>query len=284
MDRKAREALFGELQPLAQVTEGKPDPHENLTDLLELMAVAEGGRPAHLQGQGQRDADRISWVQRIAARHGLRTMTTKPVLPFRHRPPSIAQVIIDMDRDTDLRRQQEGHDVLWVFSDERVGAEIPEIVAGRAPISRALGYPDCCVIDDAERKLLIQEAYVRGIIDTFHPATDEETARLWKDDVTVPIAVDPDGDIPLIRDSLRKYPYGQLIACRACLRDIAGSPAARLNREMRNLAFDLSPIFGRRIWETRDLVVNKRPVAYGRNDLCPCGSGAKYKRCCLLVK
>ena len=27
-------------------------------------------------------------------------------------------------------------------------------------------------------------------------------------------------------------------------------------------------------------IINTEPVI-GRNDLCPCGSGKKYKRCCL---
>ncbi len=27
--------------------------------------------------------------------------------------------------------------------------------------------------------------------------------------------------------------------------------------------------------------IKVRKVGYGRNDLCPCGSGLKYKKCCL---
>jgi preprotein translocase subunit SecA len=33
--------------------------------------------------------------------------------------------------------------------------------------------------------------------------------------------------------------------------------------------------------ESRDTDVSSRPVKVGRNDPCPCGSGKKYKKCCL---
>jgi uncharacterized protein YecA (UPF0149 family) len=33
--------------------------------------------------------------------------------------------------------------------------------------------------------------------------------------------------------------------------------------------------------ESRDTDVSPRPAKVGRNDPCPCGSGKKYKKCCL---
>jgi len=40
-------------------------------------------------------------------------------------------------------------------------------------------------------------------------------------------------------------------------------------------------IWSGRLEESRDTDVSPRPVKVGRNDPCPCGSGKKYKRCCL---
>ncbi|MCA9538753.1 MAG: SEC-C domain-containing protein [Myxococcales bacterium] len=34
-------------------------------------------------------------------------------------------------------------------------------------------------------------------------------------------------------------------------------------------------------WEGRDLPITRDAPKVGRNDACPCGSGRKYKRCCL---
>ena len=36
--------------------------------------------------------------------------------------------------------------------------------------------------------------------------------------------------------------------------------------------------------DVRDFFAEPPPVVVGRNDLCPCGSGKKYKKCCLLLK
>jgi len=36
--------------------------------------------------------------------------------------------------------------------------------------------------------------------------------------------------------------------------------------------------------DVRDVFVEPPPVVIGRNEPCPCGSGKKYKKCCLLLK
>jgi len=36
--------------------------------------------------------------------------------------------------------------------------------------------------------------------------------------------------------------------------------------------------------EVRENFVEPPPIEVGRNDECPCGSGKKYKKCCLLLK
>lgn len=277
-------SLFRDLQPLAVQTPGKPDPHENVTDILEIVAVAEGLRRAHLQGQGQHDEQRLAVVERIARGHGLMTLRTRTLIPFLHRQRRYETRIIEFEDTDNVRKQEEGPEVVWVYADGRVAATIPDVVAGRAGVSDVLGYPICCEIHASEQKVALAEAYVQGIIDTHHPRTADEIVALWRRNVQVQIAVDPDADIPETEASLRRFPYVQFIACPACL---AGndSPAAQVNGRMRDLAFSLSPSFGRRIWEARDLVINKgRPISVGRNDPCPCGRGSKFKKCCARIE
>jgi peptide deformylase len=35
--------------------------------------------------------------------------------------------------------------------------------------------------------------------------------------------------------------------------------------------------------EVRDVFIEPKPIEVGRNEECPCGSGKKYKKCCLLL-
>ena len=281
MEPESPQALFRDLRPLAAATPGKPDPHENLTDILEIVGVAAGIRPAHLQGQGQHDEERLAFVERIAHRPGLTTLRTKTLRPYFHRAPR--RELIEAENVTAPEKQRRGLEVLWVFADARLAAMISEVVAGRTSVSAVLAYPNCCVVQDSEDKITHGEAYIQGLVDTYHPTTSEEIVSLWQQDVNVQIAVDPDAGIRGIDATLRRFPYVQFTACTTCLTEI-DSPAARINRRMRDLAFELSPSFGHQIWQARDLLINRgRPIPVGRNNACPCGSGLKFKRCCLQI-
>lgn len=105
-------SLFRDLQPLETQTPGKPDPHENLTDILEIVAVAAGIRPAHLQGQGQHDEERLAVVERITRGHGLMTMRTRTLIPFFHRPRGCEQRIIEFEDADNLKKQRRGPEVV----------------------------------------------------------------------------------------------------------------------------------------------------------------------------
>jgi hypothetical protein len=274
------ERLFHDLKPIAVTTGGKPDPHENLTDILEIVAVSLGHRRAHLQGQGQNDPQRLDFLEAIGRKHGLTTIRTRTLIPYFHRPRNYDARIVGFEDANNLRKQREGPEVLWMCVDQGSADRIPDVVAGRTGVSTLLGYPTCCERHSSEQNLIVAEAYVQGIIDTFHPPNADEIVRLWQRDVQVQIAIDPDADILHISRSLRAFPYVQFTACAQC-RAATESPASRVNDQMRDLAFQLSPAFGSRIWRTRDLVVNKgRPIPVGRNDRCPCGRGAKFKKCC----
>ena len=174
--------------------------------------------------------------------------------------------------------------MLWVYRDDAQEQIIPQIVDGQSGVGDILGYPACCVTHKSEGGIAMGEAYVEGIKAAYPKDNVDEIVDLWKRDVTVPVTRDPDADIAEIGASLSRFPYAQFIACPVCVAQ-ADSAAARTNRRMRDLAFDVAPWFGRRIWQARDLVVNRgRPLNVGRNDTCPCGSSTKFKRCCLRVE
>ena len=86
--------------------------------------------------------------------------------------------------------------------------------------------------------------------------------------------------IDAIRDAFRRKSVDVSIAgdeedveIALRLRERRATPAPR---------YQLFPAgqFGR-LDESRDTAVSPRPVKVGRNDPCPCGSGKKYKKCCL---
>jgi len=54
MDHLARDRLFQDLRRLTQPTQDKPALSENLTDVLEILAVGEGIKPAHLKPRLQK--------------------------------------------------------------------------------------------------------------------------------------------------------------------------------------------------------------------------------------
>lgn len=149
--------FFRDLQSLAMPTPGKPDPHENLTDILELVAVAEGLKPAHLQGQGHHDEGRLGVLETICQSHGLRTLRTRPLIPFLHRPRRYDAKIVAFEDDDNVRRQKEGPDVLWVYASSEVEPRLPDLVMGRSGVADVLGYPDCCETHASEEKVVVAE-------------------------------------------------------------------------------------------------------------------------------
>ena len=75
----ALRSLLGDLQGLRFDREEKSSELEILLDYLELVAVAAGEKPAHLQGQGMRSRSFMRGIDGVAAAHGLLAMYTPPV-------------------------------------------------------------------------------------------------------------------------------------------------------------------------------------------------------------
>jgi hypothetical protein len=78
--------VFEELRRIAFDTRDKESHHENLTDTLEIVAVAAGLKPAHLNGQGFRSEALLRDLERLADRHRFLRTRTAGIVPYHHRP------------------------------------------------------------------------------------------------------------------------------------------------------------------------------------------------------
>ena len=256
----------------------KPSQGENLTDILEIVAVATGIKLAHLNGQGFRSECLLGTLEEIAKHHGLLTMRTNQIKGYKHRKSKYDDEIYLAQKEMDEHERLNKPDVLWIYKDPSLRIAILDTANGAIHASRVLGYPECCVMHDLETDLCVSELLIEGLKRTYNPQTTDEYIELLKKDVKVEVN---ESALRLTRkESAIHFPYVQFSACPDCLQ-LSDTPAAKINRIMRDLAFCLSEPFGREIWKAQykdfDYALLK---CIGRNDPCPCSSGKTYKMCC----
>lgn len=233
-------ALLRDLQMLRFDRERKASDLEILIDYLEVVAVAAGEKPAHLQGQGMRSMQFMHAVRSVAVAHGLLVIQTGPLLPRFLRAPSYDPRFFEWERQRDREaRAREGH-VLWVYRNPELEAAIRSSTEGTTDVSEVLGYPSCCVREYFEAGVRMSEATVRGYQTRYGAKDADDFMRLAKENARVTI---PPADRPQIR---HVFPYVQFAACRECA-ESATSPAAEINWAMKRLASRLSPAFQRAI-------------------------------------
>lgn len=270
--------LFRTLYALPWDSEDRPSRYENLTDILEIIAVFLRLKPSYLYGQGFHNEALIPIIERIASRFGLMTVRTLGVRSYQHREPNFDPAIKQWDLEDQDRKRSEGKNILWVYRDPSVLSLIQETIEGRISCAQALGYPECCTTDYYERGMKEWERLIEGYKRTYNASSPEEVIALLKQDAAVAIEMDPGHS--QMRQSSKLFPYVQFEACPQCLQN-RDSEAARINLAMRDLAFSISPVFGREIWQacyTDYGVMNVSRIP--RNQLCPCGGGKKFKNCC----
>ena len=240
MQDAALRSLLRDLQGLRFDREEKASDLEILIDYLEIVAVAAGEKPAHLQGQGMRSKSFTHAVQSVAAAHGLLVMQTGPLLPRFLRAPNYDPRFFEWERRRDREARAREGQVLWVYRDRDLEPAIRTATEGETDVSEVLGYPACCVREFFEAGVRLSEATVRGY-ETQHAAKDvDDFIRLAKDNAAVTISP---ADRPHIR---HVFSYVQFSACRECAGS-ATSPAAEINWAMKRLASRLSPAFQRAI-------------------------------------
>lgn len=136
---------------------------------------------------------------------------------------------------------------------------------------------DCCDLCPEELLPEIERAFADGLVDTF---------LIGLDSVEQSIAEGREAAMQLGRRS-RRGPITDTVAeiqCWACF-DEEESPAAPLMPPMPPMETDDLPRTTKGgSPPPTPTVVRSTPAGYekvGRNDPCPCGSGKKYKKCCL---
>ena len=233
-------SLLTDLQAIPFDREEKTSELEILIDFLEIVAVAAGEKPAHLQGQGMRSRSFIRALDHVAAAHGLLVMRTPPVPTFYHRAPDYDPRFFEWERERDRESCAREGQVLWIYRDRDLEPAIRAAVEGATDVSEVLGYPACCVRENSELGIRLSEARVRGYQAQYGARDTEDLIRLATQDARVDI---PRADLPRF---LHVFPYVQFSPCRAC-GESPSSPAAEINWAMKRLATRISPAFQRAI-------------------------------------
>ena len=236
----AERSLLTDLQARSFDREEKTSELEILIDYLELVAVAAGEKPSHLQGQGMRSRSITRAIERVAPAHGLLVMRTPPLPTYYHRAPNYDPAFFEWERHRDRESCAREGQVLWVYRERTLEPAIRAAVEGETNVAELLGYPDCCVRENSELGIRLSEARVRGYQTQYGAKDVADFIRLASEDARVTI---PRADMPHFR---HVFSYVQFSPCRACA-ESSSSPAADINWAMKRLATRLSPAFQRAI-------------------------------------
>tara|TARA_R110002153_G_scaffold112193_6_gene254127 strand:- start:157 stop:591 length:435 start_codon:yes stop_codon:yes gene_type:complete len=118
--------------------------------------------------------------------------------------------------------------------------------------------------------------------------TDEPLWELWIEGFYTGLSMRPDAWLPLGHGNAHKA-----LSTFTRLHQIASTPRAELapidvDDELERLAPDLIPFSVEELHRERlahasstKQAANQNFQKVGRNDACPCGSGKKFKKCCL---
>ena len=237
----ALRTLLRDLQRAQFEREAKASDLEILLDFLEIIAVAAGDKPAHLQGQGMRSRSFMHAVRSVATAHGLLVVETGPLLPRFLRAPEYDPRFFEWERQRDREERSKEGRVLWVYRDRDLEPAIRNATEGVTDVSAVLVYPECCVREHFEAGVRMAEATVRAYQTQYGAKDADDFIRLAKGNAPVAIAL---ADRPVIRHDV--FPYVQFAPCRECAAS-AASPAAAINWAMKRLALRLSPAFQRAI-------------------------------------
>jgi hypothetical protein len=267
--------------------------HEMLSDILEVVAVAEGAKPAHLAGQGEGALWRMDVFARAAVAAGLCTLRTAPigVDPTARRANLAADfplIAAALGRGAVQPQPSCGaRPVLWIYRDPGLAAMVERLVAGeQALVPDVLGYPRCCAAFDARS----EADFVRALIRLYEAQHGLQGEAAVAAAIEAGLAVQPapgaSGELGPVWRTRLVFPYLGHTACPDCLALPESSPSGSLNRAARALAFRLDEGFGRAVW--RAAVAEAALATRGHfqaldpapTDPCPCGGGRLFAACC----
>lgn len=266
--------------------------HEMLMDILEVVEVARGLKPAHLSGHGEGAPWRMDAFERIAAEAGLHSIRTAEMPRpddrydhVAHEFPLIAAAMRARTAQTPQPLQSQR--VLWIYREPCLEAAISRLVAGEhALLPAVLGYPRCCADYDSRSEISFVRALLR-LYEAQHSIRGE-AAALQAMEAGLAASAHQAASIdlePVWRTRIR-FPFVGHTACPQCLSKAQDSPSGEINRRARELAFSLNAGYARALWgaslaeaalaTTGDF----RSLDPAPADPCPCGSDLPYRECC----
>ena len=175
--------FFRALSLLAWHSEERESEHENLMDILESVAVLEGLKPAHLNGQGLHSDSLIGELELTARKFGLLTLRTQGLSAYYHRQPSYDPEIFEWERQDSNENRKTGKSVLWIYRNAELSADIHRTVEGSDSCSGVLGYPECCVHHNVEEIIVDQELLINGLMREFGACSSAQIIDLLIRDV-----------------------------------------------------------------------------------------------------
>ena len=231
-----RRKLLDRLLLVARVDDEKNCSWELLTDCLEIVAVAEGLKPSHLQGHGMRSQPITDGLRGVATLHHLETLETRPLAISRPRPGRQDFEILMTRHEREVATSND-ESVLWIFKNPELPVAIRRATETPGGVAAVLGYPACCIMEYDERLLDAEEEFMRRLREEHGAASREDFERLIEADVVVQCdALDADMGQALATRVV--FPFVQFTACQACTRS-CHSEAARMNSQMKSLAMRL---------------------------------------------
>lgn len=266
--------------------------HEMLMDILEVVEVAHGLKPAHLAGHGERSPWRMDEFERIAAEAGLQAMRTSEILRpedrYEHVADEFPLIAAAMRaRTVQTPRPLHAQQVLWIFRERSLETAISRLVAGeQALLPAVLGYPRCCADYDLRSEINFVRALLR-LYEAQHGIRGE-AAALQAMEAGVTVSADQAASIdlePVWRTRIR-FPFIGHTACPQCLSKAQDSPSGEINRRAREFAFSLDAGYARALWQAAlaeaalATTGDFRSLDPAPADPCPCGSDLPYRDCC----
>ncbi|HEX3151484.1 MAG TPA: hypothetical protein VHR66_25625 [Gemmataceae bacterium] len=250
-------SLFSALRRINFHRKGR-DPHHNLTDPLEIVAVAIGLKPAFLGGQKPSDQELLDEVAKVTSELGLHARKTSGVGPMAEllslSPPPVDRAFLEYFITEDSYHLRSEFPVCWIFADPTIAGQIDECERGTRSLSEVLGYPQCCVENllrlqgrkyelklDAYRREYMAKS-VEELIDLENKGVGPSRAvKARIESVNTEIAKQ-------VGESIVKFPFIHFTACPPCL-SASGSPADLIHSLMKDLAFSLDQKFAREFEE-----------------------------------
>ena len=261
--------------------------HTPLTEVLELSAVAAGIKSAFVTSDPVYPEEVLASLSTVAAENGLLTCRTRGLPSYGGSGKDRMGVAL-LPAQLEFLNWREQLDSgerneLWIYSASETSSLIDDAVNGRCSCSLVLDYPTCCTEWHTARFALMEKHQLDRYAAQYDLITGQdyishyEDAKANRELLEHWRRIEARTDEKLSRQwdaSISALPFIGFLACPECTRGDR-SPTYEWNLKYRSLAKEL------------DANMCDQIEAIGRqydrklDSSCSCGSGRKYRKCCL---